>query len=504
ITFLSFISLVIVIIFGISHALAKYITRPLSNLTRISDELSRGNFDIRLDFGGRIVDRDPADCPAFRNTDLPCWHFDDLAVPREFAMDMPSNWRSCGRCVFYQKRGGDEVAQLADSFHNMVWSIKLYRHRLHESEAKYRSLFYSGPDPIFVVDSVTLLIIDANPRAQELYRYGKEELIGKSFLDLEQEGKGLADFATNGEAHGCMLYRKAHHRRKHGKGFFVNLNACHISYRGRPAIIVAVTDVTEMMEKDAQLIQASKMKALGEMSASVAHELNQPLNAIKIGSDFLAMMIERGREIPPAHLQQVVTDISTQVDRAADIINALRAFGRRADLTQEKVNVNKPVRGVFSILGRQFELENVSIRLELKEDIPPVLAHDNRLQQVFFNLVTNARDAIFEKRQSRDTGMQGIITIRTYSEEGRVVAVVEDNGAGISDSVRDKIFEPFFTTKETSHDMGLGLTITYGIVKDYGGNIQIMSREGEGTTFVLSFPASHQEDAPRNGKDSGH
>jgi histidine kinase len=495
ITFLGFISMVIIIIFAISHALAKYITRPISELTRISDELSRGNFDIKLDIGSSNSSGwDPAHCPAYVDTDLPCWHFDDMVASLDGPQRVESNWRTCRHCVFYRKRGGDEVAQLADSFHNMVWSIKLYRRRLHESEEKYRSLFDSGPDPILVVDSTTLCIIDVNPRVLELYGYEKDELTGKPFMELEHEQeherKGMATFAADGEARGCLFYQKVIHRKKDGKTFFVNLNACHISYKGRPAIIVAITDISEMMEKDAQLIQASKMKTLGEMSAGMAHELNQPLNAIKIGSDFLDMMIEANREIPKDQLQQVVTEISTQVDRAADIINALRAFGRRSDLITEKVHVNKPVRGVYSILGRQFDLENVSIRLDLKDDIPPVLAHDNRLQQIFFNLVTNARDAIMERRQSATQGYPGIIAIRTYEADGRIVAEVEDNGAGISDAVRDKIFEPFFTTKETSQDMGLGLAITYGIVKDYGGEIQIRSKESEGTTFVLSFPAA--------------
>jgi histidine kinase len=241
------------------------------------------------------------------------------------------------------------------------------------------------------------------------------------------------------------------------------------------------------MEKDAQLIQASKLKSLGEMSAGMAHELNQPLNAIKMGSDFLAMVVEDGIDLSKEHLHQLVTEVSSQVDRAADIINAMRAFGRKADYSTEKININKPVRGVYSIAGKQFELDGITIRLELSEDIPPVLAHENRLQQVFLNLVANARDAIKEKGEKEGL-TNGLITIRTYQEDGRVIAEVSDNGTGVRESVRNKIFEPFFTTKETTLDMGLGLAITYRIVKDYGGDIEVRSEEGEGATFLLGFP----------------
>jgi histidine kinase len=118
------------------------------------------------------------------------------------------------------------------------------------------------------------------------------------------------------------------------------------------------------------------------------------------------------------------------------------------------------------------------------------MAHDNRLQQVFFNLVANARDAISEKKERLPGRPAGRILIRTYQEGDQVVAAVEDDGIGISDAVRDKIFEPFFSTKESSIDMGLGLAITYGIVKDYGGDIQLTSQEGFGTTFKLSFSAT--------------
>jgi PAS domain S-box-containing protein len=491
-TFLGFLSLVIVIFFILSHMLAKYITKPISRLTKVSDELSRGNFDIQLDLGTVAEGPDPYDCPAYANTDLPCWHFDDFPAARENLESLPMNARTCEHCVLYRKRTGDEVVQLADSFHNMVWSIKLYRRRLHESEQKYRSLFDSGPDPIFVVDSTTLRIIDANPRALELYGYEKEELVGISFQELEPElgGKSSAAIAGSDSVQGSVYFQKVLHQKKGDKPFFVNLHACQITYKGRPAIIIAATDITEMMEKDAQLIQASKMKSLGEMSAGIAHEINQPLNAIKMGSDYLAMMVERDADIPKAQLHEVVSEISTQVDRAAEIIDTLRDFGRKADLVKEKVDINLPVKGVHSMVRKQFELDNIDLELKLTSGLSPILAQNNRLQQVFFNLVTNARDAINEKNDLWPIREGGLIRICSYEANGRVIAEVQDNGMGIPESVRNKIFEPFFSTKETSHDMGLGLAITYGIVKDYGGDIQVQSREGEGTTFILSFPAA--------------
>jgi PAS domain S-box-containing protein len=489
-TFLGFISAIVVIIFLIALRLSNYITQPVTRLTRISDEISRGN----LDFPMALLDaqgRQPRDCPAYNNTDLPCWHFDQNLMAESEAT--AENVRTCKECVFYKKRKGDEVDQLADSFSNMIWSIKLYRRRLRESEEKYRSLFDSNPDPVFVVDLNKKRILDANPRAEEVYGYSKPELLGRPIEDLEPSDglAGVSRFMNMPQAGECILFTKVRHLKKGGVPFFVNLHACRTHYRGKEAVIFSTTDITDMVEKDAQLIQASKMKTLGEMSAGIAHELNQPLNAIKMGSDFLSLMVGQRRDIPKEHLSRVVGEISVQVDRAAAIINHLREFGRKSDLKKEKVDINVPIRGVFTIIGQQLALQNIDVTLDLCDSLPQIHAHSNRLEQVFFNLVTNARDAVNMRgsiAQSETTPRE--ISIRSWLEGDRVSVTVSDTGCGITPQDLQKIFEPFFTTKTMGHGMGLGLSISYGIVKDYGGDIEVGSEPGEGTTFKLTFPVT--------------
>jgi len=226
------------------------------------------------------------------------------------------------------------------------------------------------------------------------------------------------------------------------------------------------------------------------MSAAMAHELHQPLNAIKMGSEFLKMMIQQQANIPPEDLSQVANDISEQVDRTAEIIDRLRIFDHQQDIAKEKVDINEPIRNVLQVLGDQLRLENIEVTLRLDENIAPILAHNNRMAQVVFNLISNARDAIKEKN---DEGLEispRLIDIQSFNHNSRVVFTVSDTGTGIPRHVRSRIFEPFFTTKETGRGKGLGLCIACQVVKDYRGQIDFQTEDGKGTTFKVSIPCA--------------
>ena len=302
--------------------------------------------------------------------------------------------------------------------------------------------------------------------------------------------EGLADFEEDEWPNACAVSSKAQHYKKGNVSFFVRVTACPTRYKDRDAIILATTDITEMLEREAQLLQASKMTTLGKMSAGIAHELNQPLNAINMGSEYLTMMVEEGKKISRENLVEVARQISEQVDRASEIMNRLREFGRKPDFARKKVDLNRAIRIVHGIAAQQLKLENIIVNLELEENIPFILAHNTRLEQVTFNLVTNARDAIRQKTKAGLETGGSTITIHTFAENDQVAVTVADNGIGIPENVRHKVFEPFFTTKEVGKGMGLGLSITYGIVKDYNGQIEIQSREGIGTTIKLTFPCA--------------
>ena len=361
---------------------------------------------------------------------------------------------------------------------------------LHDSEEKYRSLFDSGPNPIFVLDPITLQILDVNPAALDTYNYTKEELMGRHFSELgefELSELGLTADTDSNWPDGCFINQKARHRKKDGTPFYIRVKACPIKYQDRQALILAATDITEAIERDAQLFQSSKMQTLGEMSAGIAHELAQPLNAIKIGNDYLKRMIRLGKKIAGEDLVRVATAVTNQVQRASEIINRLREFGRKPEFKMESVDLNAVITNVMKIIGQQLILNNIHVNFDLDPDLPVILANPNRLEQVLFNLVSNARDAIEQKTGDALDSDARKILVRTYSDGSDTICAVQDSGAGIPDETREKIFEPFFTTKEVGKGMGLGLAISYSIVRDYGGTISVESKVGQGTRFELRF-----------------
>jgi PAS domain S-box-containing protein len=360
-----------------------------------------------------------------------------------------------------------------------------------KSEEKYRTLFNNDPNPIFILDSDTLKVLDINQRAQDCYGYPRTELFGFPFLKLgDREDFEVKTGLRNLIEGQSILFSKKRHYKKGGISFFVNINVSRSRYGERDVLIATTTDITESVQKETQLIQAGKMATLGLMAAGMAHEINQPLNVIQICSDFLVKMVKKGAIIRDEDILNTTRDIIENVKRATKVIQHVRSFARQSEIVRNRVNINNPIWDVFKILGNQINVHQVRVELKLAQDLPDIMAEHNRLEQVFINLVSNAIDAMDEKTEHPDyKDAEKRLTIESYAENGLVVVNVSDTGVGMTEEVMNKILEPFFTTKKVGKGTGLGVSISYGIVKDYDGTIDIDSKVGVGTTFRLKFPA---------------
>jgi predicted RND superfamily exporter protein/two-component sensor histidine kinase len=230
------------------------------------------------------------------------------------------------------------------------------------------------------------------------------------------------------------------------------------------------------------------MPNLGGLPAGFAHELIQPLTAIKMGSDILLDSVSHKRKLDERHVFEILNKISSQTDRASEIVHRLRTFGEPPGFKREHMNVNDPIKDVISIIRYQLSLDNIEIKLELDENLSPVVGHKNRLGQVVYNLLTNAHEAINEVKKAGGRTGQHLIQIRSFQENDRVIFTVSDTGIGISATDLDRIFEPFFTTKAIGQGKGLGLSISKQIVREFGGRITVESELNKGTTVKVAFP----------------
>lgn len=253
---------------------------------------------------------------------------------------------------------------------------------------------------------------------------------------------------------------------------------------------------TELKHTQEQMLQASKLVALGELAAGMSHELNQPLTGIR---GFAQESIDILRDPKPSkkHIAELCKHIVTNADKMAALLSHLREFTRKGkssvDATKtppEPTSFDTAYRNVFVLLERQFAKHGVKLEARGLEAAPPALAKLHPVEQVLINLLTNARDAVVE-RMGVDPAQAGKILVTARAADGFVELRVTDNGAGIPDTLRSRIFDPFFSTKETGKGMGLGLSISFSIAHSFGGELLLESTSSSGTTFVLRLPEAN-------------
>ena len=240
--------------------------------------------------------------------------------------------------------------------------------------------------------------------------------------------------------------------------------------------IILVDDITERVSLETQLAQADKLSSIGLLAAGVAHEINTPLAVISSYAQMLSKQLKGDARLGP-----VLDKITQQSFRAAEIANGLLNFSRTSTTEFRDTNLNQVIRDTLSLLDHQFKTAQILVDLELDENLPPIHGNPGKLQQVFLNLLLNAKDAM---------PGGGRLRVATLAN-GHVEAVVNDSGSGIAPEHLKRIYDPFFTTKTMPGDRrgtGLGLSVSYGIIQEHAGKIHVESAIGAGTTFHLEFP----------------
>jgi two-component system NtrC family sensor kinase len=249
-----------------------------------------------------------------------------------------------------------------------------------------------------------------------------------------------------------------------------------------------------------KLIQSDRLASLGQLAASVAHEINNPVSGV-LNLSMLMQRILRDDGIPPGRVDEFrryLSQVTTETSRVGRIVSDLLSFSRRAKPQRTPADLNAIVRETTSLVSHKLQLASVEVELKLAADLPRVQCDASQIQQVVMNLVFNAAESIREG---------GRVTVSTWPTEDRQGAVLEvrDTGSGIPPEMLGKIFDPFFTTKEEGKGVGLGLAVVYGIVETHGGEIEVASKVGEGSAFRVTLPlAGGNNRGPLPGPDQGH
>jgi signal transduction histidine kinase len=223
-----------------------------------------------------------------------------------------------------------------------------------------------------------------------------------------------------------------------------------------------------------QLQQSDKLSSIGILAAGVAHEVNTPLTGI---SSYAQMLLQQVPESDPRH--HLLEKIHRQTSRASAIVNNLLNFSRVSDARLVSVDLHRVLDDTIQLLEAQLRNTEIEVVRSYEQELPPVAGNAPKLQQVFMNLILNARDAMTRG---------GRLEIATERSENSVVVKFRDTGSGISPEHLSKIYDPFFTTKQIGSGTGLGLAVSYGIIQDHGGRIVVDSRPGEGACFEITLP----------------
>ncbi|MBF0300048.1 MAG: PAS domain S-box protein [Oligoflexia bacterium] len=403
-----------------------------------------------------------------------------------------------------------ELQDLRRAYLNIVEDLEIKNKEIDEEKAYAVNILNSILEMLFVLElDGTISIV--NTAVSTLLGYKKDELIGKK-IDLIFNKEVCKIFSADG-----------------GFDFFEGLEAtvttkggdaihtlCSYSIvkkqNNKPQGVLCARDISDrkkmedeikenLKETTLNLVQSEKLNALGELTASIAHELKQPLNIIRIISQSLEMDIKKNR-LKDEELKNGLVDIKKQIDKMSEVIEHMRIFTRRTGTLMEEKNVNTVVETACKFFYQQLQSNNVELIIKLEDNLPDVLIDAIQIEQVLINLISNAKDA-FESNNTKEAKNE-IKTYTVYNVDnvgnidsnkslaGKKLVVLEitDNAAGIPDEIVKKIFDPFFTTKAPGKGTGLGLSISKKIIENHHGNISLKTKINEGSHFIISLPPS--------------
>jgi PAS domain S-box-containing protein len=373
------------------------------------------------------------------------------------------------------------------SFIEDISEKKLAQDALMESEQKFRTLFETSRDFMYI-GTLDGTLLDYNSAGKRFFGYTDEEVSHLNLRDLYAYPEERDEFVRKVMREGSVENYELKLKKKDGT-LVDTLVTVTLRKDGEGNVIGlqgTVKDITQMKRLERQLMQTEKLSSLGTMISGIAHELNNPLTAIMGNAEILC----RNPGVP-ADITHRLEIISKESVRASKIINSLLSFAREHKPERRLISLNDSIMESYKLREYNLKVSNIEVELSLSDSLRPTYADPYQIQQVFVNIINNARDALMEKGGGR-------LAVRSFQRNRSLVVEFEDDGPGIEPENLKRIFDPFFTTKEVGKGTGLGLSMAYGIVNEHGGTIEVASEPGRGAKFKITIPMTGAP-TPREG-----
>lgn len=359
---------------------------------------------------------------------------------------------------------------------------------LRESEEKHRTYVENAPDGIFIVDAEGKHV-DVNKTACQMTGYSPEELRTMGIADLASPQAAAELLPT------MHRLKEAKHlqtevvlRKKDGSEMIASLKAVALNDDRYMAFCSDITalkhEEEERLRLEAQLRQQQKLESIGTLASGVAHEINNPITAILNLSEIIQIRVKND-----AKLQDYTRRIINETNRISKIVKNLLSFARQEKEHHSPAFLSDIIDDTLQLIAAVFRRDNITVQIDIPENLPKIKCRSHQIQQVIMNLLTNARDALNERYPEYDENKSVIISVRPFERDGQpwLRTTVEDRGVGIEPQIAEKIFDPFFTTKGREKGTGLGLSISHGIIREHGGLLRVESKVREYTRFHMEL-----------------
>jgi two-component system, NtrC family, sensor kinase len=497
---------VFIIAIFVGAALALPVTKRIKILHKSSEQALRGNLDIQTGpllkkNCWEIMNCNRQDCQAYGKIYDRCWYIAGTLCPDCIEGEYAQKITSCKNCQVYYRCSGDEIQSLAESFNSMVLSLKTHLSELQSAEKTLKeqqqllkTVLDATPDFVFLQDADSIYR-SANKSFCDLVSSQEEEIIGKTDFDLFPKSRSERYFREDQEIleSGKPLFKEYKISGREGTKWLHIVKIPVYEADGKiRGLLCSGRDITELKRVQEQLAQAQKMESIGQLVAGIAHEINTPIGIV-LG--YAQLLFEEVKPESQAYNDLKIIEKQTKICKK--IVADLLRFSRRTESTMSPLNINHTIEDVLSVVEHTYGLDRVSIVRRLNPDLPAIVGDKEKLKQAIINLVNNAFDAI---------GEEGIITISSLYDSllDEVVINILDTGHGIQPGKIDRIFDPFYTTKPVGKGTGLGLAVTFGIIQEHNGKIEVESpplitinEKGEnshGTLFAIHLPVSGKKD----------